>query len=55
MGDTFAHFTVGGLAPRHNKLTDYTLTFPSQFHHWGFECNVVEKSDLCDYNLPPAD
>jgi hypothetical protein len=44
VGDWFAHFTVGGLAPLHNRHIDYTPTVLRQFYMWDHDCNVMEKS-----------
>jgi hypothetical protein len=55
MGDMFAHFIVGGLAPLHSRQTDYTPNIPRRFYCWGLDYSMVEHSDLSDYILPPAD
>jgi hypothetical protein len=55
MGDRLAHFTVGGLAPLHNKHADYLPRVQRQFYRWGLDCRMVEKSDFTNSLLPPAD
>jgi hypothetical protein len=54
VGDKVAHFTVGGLAPLHSIHTDYNPNVLRKFYRWGLEYSIVEKLDLSNYILPPA-
>jgi hypothetical protein len=54
MGDRFANFTVGDMAPLRKTLPAYTPTVDRKFSIWGLNCRMVDLSDLTDYILPPA-
>jgi hypothetical protein len=47
MGDRFAHFTVGGLAPFYNKYTEYIYRQSSSY--------FIETSGFTNFILPPAE
>jgi hypothetical protein len=54
MEDMFAYFTVGGLAPLHNKKTEHILTVIIRFYLRGLDCSMVKKSDFTNSILPLA-